>query len=290
MKQFILRLANGLFGTLAARTLVKYPEMGQDFLKARILLHPQGYLALTYFLVILTSVVGLVSGLVVSIALGVGSPARVLALALLQAGLAGLLSYLYMVTYPQLRIKGRAKRIDATLPYALNFVSSLSSAGTIPHKVFGALAKQQEYGLVAEEARWIYRDVEMLGMDIVDALLEASRRSASRQFSEFLQGTVSTILSGGNLHNYFLQRSGHASESLRRNQRGYVENLGIIAESYLVAAVAGPLFLIVIVSVLTLMSSRSLDPLKALRVIIFAILPASHFMFAALINRMRPEA
>lgn len=290
MTSFATRAGFLLFGPLAARTLAKYPEMGLDFLKARILLHPQAYLALTYFVVTAAFLLGAAIGVAITFFAGALTPARGILLALVQGALAAVLSYLYMMTYPQLRIQARAKRIDAALPFALNFVSSLSSAGVIPHKVFGALARQSEYGIVAEEARWIYRDVEMLGKDVVDALMEASRRSASRQFSEFLQGTVSTILSGGNLHSYFLQRSGHASESLRRTQQSYIESLGVLAESYLVTAVAGPLFLIVIVSVLTLVSARAVDPLYALRIVIFLLLPASHFMFAAMINRMRPEA
>lgn len=284
------RFAYRLFGPVAARTIAKYPEMSQDFLKARLGLHPHAYLALTYLVVTIAGLMGLGAGLLVAFSLGTLSPTRAVGLAVVQGALAGVFSYLYMMTYPHIRIKGRARRIDANLPYALNFISSLASAGVIPHKIFGAVSQQKEYDLVAEDARWIYRDVQMLGKDIVDALLEASRRSASRQFTEFLQGTVSTILSGGNLHSYFLQRAENASETLRRNQRGYIDSLGILAESYVVAAVAGPLFLIVIVSVLTLISTRVLDPLYALRIVIFLLLPASHFMFAALINRMRPEA
>lgn len=290
MTSVVTRFSYRLYGPLAARTISKYTEMSQDFLKARIPLHPHAYLALTYFVVTITVVLGLAAGILVASMLGELSPLRVAGLAIVQGGLAGLLCYLYMMMYPQLRIKARARRIDANLPYALNFISSLSSAGVIPSKVFGALADQKEYDVVADEARWIYRDVQLLGKDIVEALLEASRRSSSRQFSEFLQGTVSTILSGGNLHSYFLQRAGHSAEIQRRGQKSYIESLGVLSESYLVTAVAGPLFLIVIVSVLTLMSSRVLDPLYALRIVIFLLMPASHFMFAALMNKMRPEA
>jgi flagellar protein FlaJ len=285
----VTRFAFRLFGPLAARTISKYPEMSQDFLKARILVHPVAYLSRTYLMVTIAGLVGFAAGLPIATVVGSLSPIRGFALAFVQGALGGILCYLYMMTYPHIRIKARATRIDANLPYALNFVSSLSSAGVIPHKVFGALAQQTEYDLVSDEARWIYRDVQLLGKDIVEALLEASRRSSSRQFSEFLQGTVSTILSGGNLHSYFLQRAAHASEVLRRQQRGYIESLGVLSESYLVTAVAGPLFLIVIVSVLTLVSSRVVDPLYALRIVIFLLLPASHIMFAGLMNKMRPQ-
>ena len=289
MTGFVTRFSYRLFGPFAARTIRKYPEMSQDFLKARILLHPHAYLALTYFLVAVTAILGFGAGILAGYGVGALPIGPAIGLAFVQGGLAGLLCYLYMMTYAQIRIQARGKRIDATLPYALSFVSSLASAGVIPHKIFGALSKQKEFDLVAEEARWIYRDVELLGTDVVEALMEGSRRSASRQFSEFLQGTVATILGGGNLQYYFLQRAQQASESLRRTQRGYMETLGVLSESYLVTAVAGPLFLVVIVSVLTLLSSRSLDPLYALRIVIFLLMPASHFMFAAMINRMRPQ-
>lgn len=289
MTGFATRFSYRIFGPFAARTIKKYPEMSQDFLKARILVHPHAYLALTYMLVAVVGFLGFLAGMGAGYFAGALPLMPAFGLAVVQGGLAGLLCYLYMMTYAQIRIQARAKRIDAILPYALNFVSSLASAGVIPHKLFGALAKQKDFDLVAEEARWIYRDVELLGIDVVEALMEASRRSASRQFSEFLQGTVATILGGGNLQYYFLQRAHQAGDNLRRTQRGYIESLGVLSESYLVTAVAGPLFLVVIVSVLTLLSSRSLDPLYALRIIIFLVMPASHFMFAAMINRMRPQ-
>lgn len=285
----VVRFSYRVFGPFAARTIRKYPEMSQDFLRARILLHPHAYLALTYFLVAATGLLGFAAGVVAASYAGALPLGPSVGLALVQGALAGLLCYLYMMTYAQIRIQARGKRIDATLPYALSFVSSLASAGVIPHKIFGALSQQKDFDLVAEEARWIYRDVDLLGKDVVDALMEGSRRSASRQFSEFLQGTVATILGGGNLQYYFLQRAQQASETLRRTQRSYIESLGVLSESYLVTAVAGPLFLVVIVSVLTLLSSRALDPLYALRIVIFLLMPASHFMFAGLINRMRPQ-
>jgi hypothetical protein len=46
----------------------------------------------------------------------------------------------------------------------------------------------------------------------------------------------------------------------------------------------------VIVSVLTLLSNRSVDPLHTLHLIIFGMLPVSHVLFASMVGRMKPEA
>ncbi len=202
----------------------------------------------------------------------------------------GIMVYLYMMMYPEMQIQNRQRKIDANMPYALNFLSAMTSAGVIPSVAFGALARQEIYGEVAEEARWIHRDVTMLGKDIVAAMMDASRRSASRQFTEFLQGAVSTVNSGGDLHAYLMQKAALASERQRRNEKSFIENLGVVAESYVVVAVAGPLFLIVIVSVLSLVSSRLVDPLQTLYIIILLLLPVIHFMFANLTKSMKPEA
>ena len=45
-------------------------------------------------------------------------------------------SYLYFKSIPASRAKSRAKKIDLHLPYALNFISAMSSAGITPTETF----------------------------------------------------------------------------------------------------------------------------------------------------------
>jgi flagellar protein FlaJ len=68
------------------------------------------------------------------------------------------------------RAKKRKKKIDVNLAYAINFISAMASAGVTPTEIFKSLSKQDIYGEVKEESAWIYRDVGLLGFDILSAI------------------------------------------------------------------------------------------------------------------------
>ena len=78
--------------------------------------------------------------------------------------------YLISLMLPGSTAKARGKKIDLNLPYALNFVSAMSSAGVTPTEIFKSLSKQEIYGEIKEEASWIYRDVALLGTDILTSI------------------------------------------------------------------------------------------------------------------------
>jgi len=181
-----------------------------------------------------------------------------------------------------------AVSLEANLPYALNFMAALSSAGVVPNEVFGALGSQEVYGEVAREAAWIHRDTKVFSKDLVSALQAAARRSPSQQFEEFLQGSLNTITSGGDLKTYFLAKSEQFTQDNRRRLKGFLESMGVMAESYVVVAAAAPLFLIVILSVMTLLSKTS-DPTFLLNILVLLCMPVIHAMFAYILRTMRPD-
>ena len=80
------------------------------------------------------------------------------------------LVYILLLSVPKNRAKTRKKKIDCNLAYAINFISAMSSAGVTPTEIFKSLSKQKIYSEVKEEAEWIYRDVSLLGFDIITAI------------------------------------------------------------------------------------------------------------------------
>ena len=105
---------------------------------------------------------------------------------------------------PSSRAKLRGRRIDLNLPYAINYVSAMSSAGVTPTEIFHSLSKQEIYGEIQKEAACIYKDVSILGKDILSAIRDAVKRTPSEKFGEFLQGLIVTVTSGGSLKTYFV--------------------------------------------------------------------------------------
>ena len=199
----------------------------------------------------------------------------------------GLICYFTIINLPALKASQRGKKINLNLPYALNFISAMSSAGVTPTEIFGSLAKQDIYGEIKSEAEWIYRDVDFLGYDIVTALKRNIKRSPSEKFKQFSQGVIITIRSGGSLKNYFMNKAKQYMKENRQEQKQLLESLSIMAESYVTAAVAGILMLLIVIPLMMLISGQFNSTF--LYLLIFVVSPSIHLAFAVVINSMSPE-
>jgi flagellar protein FlaJ len=105
----------------------------------------------------------------------------------------GGLTYLAFILYPGLEAGNRRRNIDASLPYAINYITSMSTAGITPAEVFRLLGSSTIYGQSAVEARYIAREIDIFGRDLIDALRLVSATTPSRRMKEFLQGTMASV-------------------------------------------------------------------------------------------------
>lgn len=199
----------------------------------------------------------------------------------------GGITYLIFLIYPGIFAGERRRNIDATLPYAINYITAMSTAGITPAEIFRLLGESTIYGESAVEARYIAREVDIFGKDLIDALRIVGIYTPSARMKDFLQGAMASVSSGSNLTEYFRAKSSQYSLENRQEQKTFLETLGLIAESYVTALVAGSLFLIILQAVMSVISGES-DPLL-LYVIIYGIIPFGSIMFIILISSMTPE-
>lgn len=198
--------------------------------------------------------------------------------------LVGVLIYVISMLFPGSKAKSRGKKIDANLAYALNFISAMSSAGVTPTEIFRSLSKQETYGEVQKEAAWIYRDVAVIGLDIITAIRNNIQRTPSKKFKEFLQGLVVTVTSGGSLKSYFMNKTEQYLWENRQTQKQLIESLGIMAESYVTTAVAGILLLLIVIPLMMIISGDWNS--MFLYIMIFMIVPLIHGGFSFVIKSM----
>jgi archaeal flagellar protein FlaJ len=194
------------------------------------------------------------------------------------------LLFVILLSLPNNKAKSRRKKIDVNLAYAVNFVSAMSSAGVTPTEIFKGLSKQDIYGEIKNEAAWIYRDVSLLGLDILTAIKANIQRTPSQKMKEFLQGMVVTVTSGGSLKTYFVNKANQYMWENRQIQKQMLETLGIMAESYVTAAVAGVLLLLIVIPLMMIISGQYNG--MFLMILIFMVVPLIHIGFAAVIWMM----
>ena len=125
----------------------------------------------------------------------------------------------------------------------------------------------------------------------MSAIRKAAQRSPSSKFQDFLQGVVTTSTSGGQLKPYFLVKAEQFEKEDRLEMRKKMETLGMLAESFVTVVVAFPLFLVVIMAIMALISKGSSGSVLVLLYVVVALMiPLSQFGFIFVIWNMEQEA
>jgi flagellar protein FlaJ len=186
--------------------------------------------------------------------------------------------------YPRIRAWERKGAIDQNLPYAIGYISAMASIGVYPFAIFKKLAKAEEtYGEVSKEVQLLVRDVEYLGFDFITALKKLVATTPSIHMRAFLQGAVTTALSGGEMGSYFVRTAEEYMEERRKKYQDFIEMLSLFAEFYVIGLVASPLLLVVVLSIMAFLGGASLAGLAA---IIYLIIPLGSAAFIFLIGSL----
>ncbi len=273
------RFAFRIFKKLAEKNR-NLGKLEDDLLKAHVLIRPIEYVSYVY---LTTSLMFLPFILLFLITLFVGNFILTF-LSIIGLILAPTLTYILLMNNPSSVAKTRGKKIDGKLPPTMNFIAALSSADVNVDVIFKELALRQEYGEVAKEAEWITRDTELLGKDILTALKDAAKRSPSSKWSDFLQGVVTTSTSGGRLKPYFIAKGEEYENELKLQMKRTMETLSVFAESFVTVGVAFPLFLIIIVGIMGLITPSASMSIILLYFVVYLMLPILIGVFAWIIK------
>ncbi len=240
-------------GPIVEKKDVEDQELELNLVQAHMNTRVEEYIAYVWMSTILAAIGGLLGAIFMGLILPpiLGPLGYILSVA--TAVMTPVMVYIGLKVKPSAKANSRGKKIDDKLADAMSFIASMASANINIDMIFQELAKQPLYGEVSEEAKWITRDTEILGMDILNALDRASDRSPSDNFREFLQGVVTTSTSGGQLKPYFKSKLEEYQEERKLQVQQNMETLGMLAESFVTVVVAFPLFLVVIMAIMSIM-------------------------------------
>ncbi|MHC1584939.1 MAG: type II secretion system F family protein [Candidatus Syntropharchaeia archaeon] len=304
------RLAFSLFGKRLKEKRDAYIDLEKGLRRARIPMSFDMYMATVYLCSIVVGIVGAIFGLILSkiIIDFIGMPEKFtklrinenlwwiieyrelfLTLFLVSFGavILGTFTYLFLYSYPSIKASERKGNINKILPHAVTFMYSLSRGGANIIQIFQSLASHEEtYEEVAREAQSVMRYMDYFGYDLRNALLKVSEDTPSDSFRELIDGLLTVIDSGGDITRFFGEKADEYLRIAKIEQKGFLETLGLLSESYVTAFVAGPLFIIIIEVVMTLMGSGQM---MALYAIIYMVIPIGSIAFVVMINMISPS-
>ncbi len=285
-------IATSIFRGYFIKRRDKYEKLRDKLLSARIFVPVERWLSQAVFYSIIAAGVAvsiyiLLRYLILSLLAEFTLSEFDIALSLMLALLAFLGTYAGFRYYPSIKTWERKGKIDMNLPYAISYISAMASIGVYPFTIFKKLAGADEtYGEVSRELKLLVRDVELLGFDFITALKKLVATTPSSNMRAFLQGAVTTTLSGGDMGSYFVNTAREYMGERRKRYQDFIQTLELFAEFYVIGAVAAPLLLVVVLSIMVFLGGASIEGLSA---IIYFVIPLGSAAFIFLVGTVSSE-
>ena len=192
---------------------------------------------------------------------------------------------------PAIRVKNRSAKLVEEIPHFIGYMSTLATSGLTLEGIFKAIAKEDTDEDIVKDSRFIVRNIDILGMDLISAIKDLVHRTPSGPYSELLEGAIVTVQSGGDLKEYFNATAKVQLEEKKMLMQKTTESLGSVAEIYTILLIVFPLLAVIMLSIMGIMSPSlaGFDLLTLMNILTFAVIPLSGVLMLVMMDTMVPK-
>lgn len=290
MEDVFVRLSNKLFGWIVDKNYINFEKIKEDIIKSDLKILYKSYVSQMLMATFIVYLMALITSLSVVALLNLPSYISIIYVITIPSMVA-LSSFAVIYSYPSLNVRKRSIEIERNLPFAINHMSAVISSGIPPTALFEMLRSFEEYGEVSKEANRIVKRIKILGEDVITALKEVSRTTPSDRFRDILYGIISTLETGGDLKKYLQEKAKESLFDYKLFRKKFHEKLMLYSTIYLSLVMAAPLFIILILSVLSFMGGAFItsDILSLMKISIYLLLPLMNLAFIGFLYLIHKE-
>jgi len=192
---------------------------------------------------------------------------------------------------PAFRVKNRAAKLSEEIPHFIGYMSTLATSGLALEGIFKAIAKEETDEDIVKDARFIVRNIDILGMDLITAIKDLIHRTPVGPYSELLDGAIVTVSTGGDLKEYFNATAKVQLEEKKMLLQKTTESLGSVAEIYTILLIVFPLLAVIMLSIMGIMSPSlgGFDLLTLMNILTFGVIPLSGILMLIMMDTMVPK-
>jgi len=192
---------------------------------------------------------------------------------------------------PSIRVKNRASRLSEEIPHFIGYMSTLATSGLALEGIFKAIAKEETNEDIVKDARFITRNINILGMDLITAIKDLIDRTPVGPYSELLDGAIVTVSTGGDLKEYFNATAKVQLEEKKMLLQKTTEALGSVAEIYTILLIVFPLLAVIMLSIMGIMSPSlgGFDLLTLMNILTFGVIPLCGVLMLIMMDTMVPK-
>jgi len=276
-----------LFGKLVKKYSKNFPNLETSLKKSNYNYTLEEWLSMSLFV----SILGFFGGLIVSFFLATIFSKNTLLyvpFTLMGGLIIGLSSGFITYKYPLQIIASKKKKIENSLHFAAIYMSTLAQTGMPPYKIFEVLQKFREFGEIRIIAQNITRDMEVFGLDFLEALSRNAEKAPTKELQDLLYGMRSSIETGGDLKVFLSSRSKALTASYKRKLESYVKTLSLFLEIYITVVIVGSVFIIVLTTIMSILGGDA-EQIKLIQLLLLTIaLPALSAIFVIMLKTMSP--
>jgi flagellar protein FlaJ len=271
-----------------------YPKLGslEKSIKQAMMPIPfEVYVSSMIFFSMIAGVCGIIMGLVASQFINIQPASVGLLLPLIMGLMLSGMTFGVLQIIPAFRVKNRASKLSEEIPHFIGYMSTLATSGLSLEGIFKAIAKEETNEDIVKDARFIVRNIDILGMDLITAIKDLIHRTPVGPYSELLDGAIITVSTGGDLKQYFNATAKVQLEEKKMLLQKTTESLGSVAEIYTILLIVFPLLAVIMLSIMGIMSPSlgGFDLLTLMNILTFGVIPLSGILMLIMMDTMVPK-
>jgi len=249
------------------------------------------YVSSMVFFSMIAGVCGIVMGIIASQFINIQPASMGMILPLLSGLMLFGMTFGILQMIPAIRVKNRSAKLIEEIPHFIGYMSTLATSGLTLEGIFKAIAKEDTEEDIVKDARFIVRNIDILGMDLISAIKDLVHRTPPGPYSELLEGAIVTVQSGGDLKEYFNATAKVQLEEKKMLMQKTTESLGSVAEIYTILLIVFPLLAVIMLSIMGIMSPSlaGFDLLTLMNILTFAVIPLSGVLMLVMMDTMVPK-
>ncbi len=271
-----------------------YPKLGsleKSIMQAMMPIPFEVYVSSMVFFSMIAGICGIIMGFAASQFINIQPASIGLVLPLLTGLMLFGMTFGMLQIIPSFRVKNRAANLLEEIPHFIGYMSTLATSGLTLEGIFKAIAKEETNEDIVKDARFIIRNIDILGMDLITAIKDLIHRTPVGPYSELLDGAIVTVSTGGDLKEYFNATAKVQLEEKKMLLQRTTESLGSVAEIYTILLIVFPLLAVIMLSIMGIMSPSlgGFDLLTLMNILTFGVIPLSGILMLIMMDTMVPK-
>ncbi len=193
--------------------------------------------------------------------------------------------------YPLYHADKHKRDLEDELPFTTGYMAILANAGIAPERIFHSLANLNQPLAASTEAKEVIKSINLFGLDVISALEKVSSRTPSEKFRETIEGVISTIHTGSNLGSFLREKFRTAMKLKKLSLKKHSDNLSVLSEVYVALLLTGPLLLVIMVSVMSVLGGGigMLSTDLLLSFLTYLLIPVCAVIFLIILDSTSPK-